>query len=258
MYVEKMKSLSQVKSSSSASSPVKTVEEPLPNKYLDMFMKKGWALPVRSKFRFSFQQKDILYTCFMNGEKTGNKVSPEEAASIIREKLSPKDYVTVQQIRSLFSRWCKQFREGTLQAPKKITSTNDVSDAEDEDVDDCAEDDDDAVRYQNELTRIVQNACPQWNVKDWVVINYDNEMFPGEIISIEDDDSVVVDCMKECFAGRNCFRRPQPRDNKTAYDPHQIICAIKQPEKPTNSRGQVALAEDDVEKAMNLLRLNGK
>ena len=61
----------------------------------------------------------ILYNCFMEGEQTHKKVSPEEAEAIIREKLTPKDYVTPQQIRGLFSRWSKNLQEGKLKPPKE-------------------------------------------------------------------------------------------------------------------------------------------
>ena len=95
MFVEKMKSLSGVRSSTSSN--VETVSASS-NKYMKMLQTEGWALPVRSNFRFSLEQKNILYKCFMDGEKTGNKMSPEEAEHIIREQLTPNGYVTSQQI----------------------------------------------------------------------------------------------------------------------------------------------------------------
>ena len=51
------------------------------NKYMKMFQTEGWALPACSNFRFSLEQKNMLYKCFMDGEKTGNKVSPEEMSA---------------------------------------------------------------------------------------------------------------------------------------------------------------------------------
>jgi len=35
--------------------------------------KEGWALPVRSNFKFNSAQKKILYNLFTTGEKTGRK-----------------------------------------------------------------------------------------------------------------------------------------------------------------------------------------
>ena len=57
------------------------------------------ALPVRSKFRFTANQKKILFELFIKGERTGNKVSPEEADISIRQQLPPTEYVKPQQIR---------------------------------------------------------------------------------------------------------------------------------------------------------------
>ena len=41
---------------------------------------------------------------------------------------------------------------------------------------------------------------------------YDDEMFPGIIVEINDRDS-LVDFMEECFGGRNCYSWPQKRIN---------------------------------------------
>ena len=38
----------------------------------------GWALPIRSKFRFTYIQKKLFYGYFIQGEKTGKKMSPEQ------------------------------------------------------------------------------------------------------------------------------------------------------------------------------------
>ena len=81
MFVDKMKSLTEVRSSNS--STVKTISTAASNKVMEMLQADGWAIPSRSNFRFSFEQKEILYKLFMDGEKTGNKVSPDSAASII-------------------------------------------------------------------------------------------------------------------------------------------------------------------------------
>ena len=115
MFVEKMKSLSEVKSSDPSSS-VETIDVNSSNKIKIMESKistPGWAIPVRRNFRFSYTQKQILYNLFMDGEKTGNKVSSEDAANIIRQRLTTSEYVKPQQIKSLFSRYAKQLRENT-------------------------------------------------------------------------------------------------------------------------------------------------
>ena len=77
----------------------------------------GWALPVRSNFRFSSKQKKILFKYFIDGEESGKKFSPEQVHLLLRKDLPIDEYVTSQQIRSLFSRWSKQRRQNTLKNP---------------------------------------------------------------------------------------------------------------------------------------------
>ena len=64
----------------------------------------GWALPKRKVLRYSSKQKTLLMQMFMSGEEQGKKMSPEQVHQQLRTKLKPSEYVTTQQIRSLFSR----------------------------------------------------------------------------------------------------------------------------------------------------------
>ena len=246
MFVDKMKSLSEVRSSNS--STVETISTAAPNKVMEMLQADGWAIPSRSNFRFSFEQKEILYKLFMDGEKTGNKVSPDSAASIIRERLTVKDYVTTQQIRSLFSRWSKQLRENTLAAPHRKANarddcTNKDSSSEDEDEDedgnheDLDANDEESLHYHDELSNVVAEACPEWELNDWVVVKYNSKMFPGQVIGVE-EACFVVDCMHECFSSRNCFRWPHPRDNSTC------IVSVKSFVESNNQRSQRTIVEE--------------
>ena len=54
---------------------------------MEYMNKEGWALPVRSNFRYSEDQKKILYGLFIKGQKSKKKVTPEEAVAEIRKKL---------------------------------------------------------------------------------------------------------------------------------------------------------------------------
>ena len=49
----------------------------------------------------------------MGGENSGKKVTPEMAAQEIRQQLNQDNYVT-PQVKSLYSRWSKQMRNGTF------------------------------------------------------------------------------------------------------------------------------------------------
>ena len=80
---------------------------PLVHKYPDqlrIFPKPGCVSPVRKNFRFSEKQKKILYKLFMDGEVSGNNMNPEQVHLELRKVLTPSEYVSSQQICSLFSR----------------------------------------------------------------------------------------------------------------------------------------------------------
>ena len=87
----------------------------------DIFDKEGWALHTRSKFRFNDKQKTLLWQYYIDGEKSGKKKTPEEVHMLLRKDLQPEDYVTPQQIKSLFSRWTRE----KSSAPRKLSSVSD-------------------------------------------------------------------------------------------------------------------------------------
>ena len=81
---------------------------------MQYFSTMGWALPVKKKTKFSQKQRTMLFEMFMQGEESGKKVSPEQAHLMLRKKLEPDEYVTSQQIKSLFSRWSQMKQDNTL------------------------------------------------------------------------------------------------------------------------------------------------
>ena len=74
----------------------------------------GWSLPVRKRARFTDKQRKLLYNIFIQGEESGKKVSPQQVHLQIRKSLKPEEYVTSQQIKSLFSRWSQLKQKGKL------------------------------------------------------------------------------------------------------------------------------------------------
>ena len=70
---------------------------------MTLFCDPGWALPHRNTFRYSYKQKKFLYDLFKEGEKTGKKVAPEQVVLKMRKQFSTSEYVTVQQVKSIFS-----------------------------------------------------------------------------------------------------------------------------------------------------------
>ena len=72
------------------------------------------CLPMRKNFRFKEPQKRILLQLFTEGENSGKKVTPEMTPQENRQQLNPDYCVTPQQVKSLYSRWSRQMRNGTF------------------------------------------------------------------------------------------------------------------------------------------------
>ena len=86
----------------------------------DIFNKEGWVLHTRSKFHFNNKQRTLLCQYLIDGEKSG-KETPEGVHMLWRKDLQPQDYVTPQQIKSLFSCWTRK----KASAPPKIRAFKD-------------------------------------------------------------------------------------------------------------------------------------
>ena len=84
---------------------------------MSIFKETGWALPVRSHFRYTYKLKKVLYDMSIEGETKGKKMSPEQVEKILRQKLQVSEYVTSKQIRSLFWRWFIMCRQGKHREP---------------------------------------------------------------------------------------------------------------------------------------------
>ena len=118
-YVRKMKESGMTKTVMSTDEVVMASQISLEEAMLqsDTFAEiccEGWALPIKKKFRFNPQQLLILKNLFIQGEKSKKKCSAEEAVQEIRKQFSPKDYVTVQQVKGLFHRLTKLLKQGKL------------------------------------------------------------------------------------------------------------------------------------------------
>ena len=81
-------------------------------------LKRGWAIPSRIQRRLTKVQKQLLNTIYDEGEKSGNKSSPEEAEQKLRKTLRPNEYLPVSTIKSYFSRRTRQIKDG------KVSKTN--------------------------------------------------------------------------------------------------------------------------------------
>ena len=93
-YVGKMKmSVSTFFNNMAASSSSMALDEGVSLKLkLNHFCEeKRWALPVRKTFRFTEKQKKLLIEIFMNGEDSGQKISPDQVHQDLRKKLTANE-----------------------------------------------------------------------------------------------------------------------------------------------------------------------
>ena len=179
IFANKMKVASQghqpdyAMSQTLAEIDIKTACELYPT--MSLFLNEGWALPTHTYFRFDNTQKKLLYKYFIEGEKSGKKMSPEQVEKLIRKDLPLNQYLTVKQIRSLFSRWSKQYRQGTLQEPSDNIIDEVVGSKEEEE----------EIIKEN-IAEQIENVVDEFNLNpdDWVVIKYGDEWFPGIILKV--------------------------------------------------------------------------
>ena len=66
---------------------------------------KGWALPVRTSFRFKKRKNNFLFKAFADGKQSGKKTSPEEVHQNMRNFFDVVDYCSVFQMKFLLSHW---------------------------------------------------------------------------------------------------------------------------------------------------------
>ena len=117
----------------------------------------GWALLIRSKFGFTYIQKKLLYGYFIEGEKTGKKICLEQVEKLLRKALNPDQYVTVQQIKSLYSRWAKLLKDGQLEEPKEKENID--TDEIDQGMDNNDDEDTDEESYAKAIQEQVIIIC---------------------------------------------------------------------------------------------------
>ena len=107
MYKARLTCVNKMKCSNLNSTQHQLPSNPFSSKTegLENFTKiAGWALPKRKVFRYSTKQKRLFMEIFLSGQECRKKMSPEQVQQQLPTKLKPSEYVTSQQIRSLFSR----------------------------------------------------------------------------------------------------------------------------------------------------------
>ena len=218
-FVEKMKLLSQTHSVSSTNGVKQTditlSEAKAKVPLMVRITERGWGLPRRLKFRYSYKQKLLLYNVFMDGEKSGRKKSPDETERLIRKHLRLSEYVTSQQIRSLFSSFAKQLKEGTLKEPQPPAVIHDTNlDGEIYDINDESEGNIEDMEQSEPTFDVVLEAnrvfseLMKLKVGDYVAVRRETQWFPGKVNVIIEDGSLEVSLMKfaDDFRRTNRFR----------------------------------------------------
>ncbi|XP_065647946.1 uncharacterized protein LOC136077331 [Hydra vulgaris] len=187
-------------------------------------------------FRYSMRQKDI-YKLFMEGEVSEKKFSPEQVHLLIRKELQVSEYVTTQQIRSLFSRtsigshnllsfFSRLKKDKRLSEPIDVCITN-VDNEEEEEIVDQDQEELANEEFEKEFIRIAIDLSCAWHENDWIVVIYIGNWYPGIINEVLSDD-YMVSCMKYASADKNLFKRPAFPD-VIKYNDSEIICGILTP-----------------------------
>jgi hypothetical protein len=82
---------------------------------------EGWALKKKRKSsRPSPKQKNFVLECFLTGERTGKKLTAENVAAMMHNKVdergdkmfTPEEYLTKDQVLSQFSQMCAKKKWG--------------------------------------------------------------------------------------------------------------------------------------------------
>ena len=107
-------------------------------------------------------------------------MSPQKVWQSLRSKLTIAEYVTVRQIKSLFSRWSKMLCEGKL-----TSSVNNIVEVEDiaGDSIDC---DQAQLEKQKTILDVLEDIMNDltYAVDDYVAIAYKNKWYPGKVTEV--------------------------------------------------------------------------
>ena len=219
---------------------------------------RGWALPKRSNFRYSHKQKLLLYNIFMEGERSGKKKSPDEAERIVRAHLSPDMFVTAQQIRSLFQIFSKQLKEGKLKVPVPNTYSSGADQQEtlydEADITDNYVEEGTVIDIVQEASRVF-SVIGDWKEGDFIAVKIEKQWFPGKIVTLRDDDTLEVLCMRysDNFTRINKFRWVQKDSARMCH----ILLGIAEPIPEGNSKRlqYYTLSTEDFSDASDVLKL---
>ena len=184
---------------------------------MSIFTKPGWVLPVQNTFQYTCKQKIFLYKLFKGGEVAGKKICPEQVYLKMQKEFSPNEYVTIQQIKSLFPRMSSEQHKGMLKEPKSSQPPEDILLSRNE-----------AIIDENEIRETACSVLAELldlKLNKWVLVAYEGQVFPGIVKKVL-NGTVKVKCMEYEISSQNCFRWPV--DNDSIWYEY-VICKIDAP-----------------------------
>ena len=93
---------------------------------------------------------------------------------LLRRDLNANELVSAQHIRSLFSKWSKQLRDGTLSEPAD----------EELEIEELVIEEDTNVKYPDELHELATELSVVWSKDDWLVVLYEDQWYPGVVLEV--------------------------------------------------------------------------
>lgn len=269
-YIEKIKVSSQFHTTCSSSeatlATVDITDATSQVALMENFTIQGWALPQRSNFKYSYLQKKLLYDMFMDGENNGKKRTPEQAALEIRRHVdSVEMYVKPNQIRALFSRWSKQYRDGTLKPPADVDTVTINTPEEIQDNDDTEQlvEADEDIQEEEMFHDLghevmgVMGVISDWCIEDYVAVIYLKQWYPGKVTKVNEDGTIEVSCLEyiDKIEFSNKFRKPRHPDIKD-YNRDELLLKLNGPIEVAGKRSQYfKVNDDDFDYASDILRM---
>ena len=179
-----------------------------------------------------------------------------------------------QQIRSLFSNFTTQLKDGTLKAPQP-TVRNQQGDGvngnekgeiettyeeeEEQQQDDESAEHDFQIDISQEANRIF-SGMSEWEEGDYVAVRYEVQWFPGKIKVVHGDGSADVTCMQyaDNFNCGNKFRwarRSEGHEDTLNYEKDDLLLKLGEPQ-PVGSNKRLQyfeFSEEDFSDASDIL-----
>ena len=170
----------------------------------------GWALKQQREVkRFSLEMREWVKAHFMNGERTGKKVTGDELNKLQRAEFAVSEWKTAVQFKSMLSRMTHDYRNAGL------VDTNAIEEKYTVDVDGGNELYEDAIQEAMELDGRIADI----KINDYVAVYYGAywQWLPGVVVEQIDESSCVIKSMKRSST-ENSFTWPDLNEPGNSRD----------------------------------------